>query len=1095
MYPVSSFRRLRAIVLLIAAGANNLIGADPPEIDLERRFVNTVRPFIESYCVGCHGVEKPKARFDMSGYSTVESVVRDHGHWELILEKLTEKEMPPEEADQHPAAEVRGEVVAWIQAMRRNEARKNAGDPGPALVRRLSTAEYDYTIRDLTGVDIRPTREFPVDPANEAGFDNSAESLSMSPALLKKYLAAARRVSEFLVLKPDGFTFAPHPVIADTDRDKYCVTRIIEFYNKQPTDYADYFMAAWRFRHRESLDRPTAPLADFAAEEGISPKYLAKIWSALTNSQEDIGPIAALQAMWMDLPGEDNSEDVRAGCARMRDFVVKLRARLVPEVENLSARPVHRGSQPLVLWKDRQFAANRKRYAGGALDIRWNFNPSSDETDDLGRNKTRNGKPYRGRPAPIRKTEVRAGDRKGIQTYGRIPLSSRLPVAPSKRKDGVIPAVTFNSVPLTAVRALAIPADKEGRELYEAAFERFSAIFPDAFFVSERARVYLDPEKEKGLEGRLLSAGFHSMTGYFRDDGPLCEMILDDKERRDLDRLWDEFEFISSVPIRMHTSFLWFERSDSRFMMSPEFHFARAEDKDSTSEAKLRQLAQVYLAKVRDNRVSDVAISAIEEHFRNVNANVRRVENARRLAEDYHLVALNSFAERAFRRPLSQTERYEISSFYRSLREVGNLDHAEAVLDSLVSILMSPFFCYRVDLADTTSSRTGGDDLVDQVGTGLKDTVEAVRTQYSNDTDPVSATPTNVLPLSDYALASRLSYFLWASMPDKELLEVAASRDLHRPEVLVSQAGRMLQDPRARGLAAEFGGNWLDFRRFEEHNAVDRERFSTFDDELRQSMFEEPIRFFMEIIQADRSVLDFLYADYTFVNTVLARHYKMPEKGKGSEEWGRRDDAKQYGRGGLLPMAVFLTKNAPGLRTSPVKRGYWVVRRLLGERIPPPPPNVPELPSDEGNLGDLTLREVLERHRQDKSCAGCHERFDALGLVFEGYGPIGERRKFDLGGRPVDTHAAFPGGGEGSGLEGLRKYLRDHRQQEFLDNLCRKTLAYGLGRNLMLSDESTVSDLNARLRTGGYRFSRLVESIVTSPQFLNKRIRNNFETN
>ena len=183
-------------------------------------------------------------------------------------------------------------------------------------------------------------------------------------------------------------------------------------------------------------------------------------------------------------------------------------------------------------------------------------------------------------------------------------------------------------------------------------------------------------------------------------------------------------------------------------------------------------------------------------------------------------------------------------------------------------------------------------------------------------------------------------------MPDDELLARAAAGDLHRPEVLAAQARRMLRDDRVRGLATEFAGNWLDFRRFEEHNSVDRERFPTFDDELRAAMFEEPIRFFIDLVRDDRPVLDFLDAGHTFVNPALARHYGMPDLGAaGPDDWVRVDDARRYGRGGLLPMAVFLTKNAPGLRTSPVKRGYWVVRRLLGEEIPPPRPRSPSCPT------------------------------------------------------------------------------------------------------------------------------------------------------
>ena len=186
-------------------------------------------------------------------------------------------------------------------------------------------------------------------------------------------------------------------------------------------------------------------------------------------------------------------------------------------------------------------------------------------------------------------------------------------------------------------------------------------------------------------------------------------------------------------------------------------------------------------------------------------------------------------------------------------------------------------------------------------------------------------------------------------------------------------------------------------------------------------------------------------------------------------------------------MGVFLTNNSPGLRTSPVKRGNWVVKRLLGEHIPAPPAAVPELPADEAKLGELTLRETLARHRADKSCAACHERFDSFGLVFEGYGPVGERREKDLGGRAVDSTAVFPGGGEGRGLPGLLEYVRERRQEDFLDNLCRKLLAYGLGRKLLPSDDLLVGTMRSKLHNSRYKFGFAVEAIVTSPQFLNRR--------
>jgi len=379
------------------------------------------------------------------------------------------------------------------------------------------------------------------------------------------------------------------------------------------------------------------------------------------------------------------------------------------------------------------------------------------------------------------------------------------------------------------------------------------------------------------------------------------------------------------------------------------------------------------------------------------------------------------------------------------VRRKEGLGHEEAIRDTIASVLVSPHFLYRIDLVDD--------------GAGPR-------------------------PLSDVDLASRLSYFLWSSMPDDELLAHAAAGNLHRPEVMAAQARRMLQDPRARALAVEFAGNWLDFRRFEELNSVDRQRFPSFDNELRQAMFEEPVRFFLDVVRTDRSVLDLLYARDTFVNAPLARHYGMPVPGEG---WVHVEDADRYQRGGLLPMAVFLTKNAPGLRTSPVKRGYWVVKRALGERIPPPPAQVPDLPNDERKMGEQTLREVLAKHREDPRCGGCHARFDSFGLAFEGYGPIGELRTKDLGGRPVDTRAAFPGGGTGAGVAGLREHIKAHRQDDFVDNLCRKLSSFALGRTLQLFDDPAIAGMREKLQASGHRFGSLIESIVTSPQFLTKR--------
>ena len=264
-------------------------------------------------------------------------------------------------------------------------------------------------------------------------------------------------------------------------------------------------------------------------------------------------------------------------------------------------------------------------------------------------------------------------------------------------------------------------------------------------------------------------------------------------------------------------------------------------------------------------------------------------------------------------------------------------------------------------------------------------------------------------------------------MPDAELLTHAAAGDLHKPEVLAAQTRRMLQDGRSprpgdrvrRQLARLPPLRGAQRRR---SRALPRVHQRAAAGDVRGA---DP---FLSSTSPSGIARCSTFSTATTRSSIRSwpRHYGMPEP-PAAGRWARVDDAQQYGRGGLLPMAVFLTKNAPGLRTSPVKRGYWVVRRLLGEQIPPPPPNVPELPKDEAKLGDLTLPQMLAQHRADKRCAVCHARFDSVGLVFEGFGPIGERRDEGPGGRPVQTARDVPRRRRrGSGLDGpARRIMRD----------------------------------------------------------------------
>ncbi len=304
------------------------------------------------------------------------------------------------------------------------------------------------------------------------------------------------------------------------------------------------------------------------------------------------------------------------------------------------------------------------------------------------------------------------------------------------------------------------------------------------------------------------------------------------------------------------------------------------------------------------------------------------------------LEALLDFAARAFRRPLRDDERDALASQYKAFRAKG-VSADEAFRGVLTRILVSPSFLFRIEHA------------------------------------PPGKKPG---PVSDYELATRLSYFLWSTLPDGELTHLAAEGKLHDREVVRQQAQRMLQDSRVRALAVEFGTQWIHVRDFAEFNEKNEKLFPTFDANLRSDIYEESVRFFQDLFQNDDPVTCLIDADFTYLNESLARHYGIT--GVTGPEWRKVEGVKKYGRGGVLALASVLSKEAGASRTSPILRGNWIVETLLGEKLPWPPPDVPKV-ADEQAAGELTMRQIIEKHTQTASCAVCHQRIDPFGFSLE----------------------------------------------------------------------------------------------------------------
>jgi hypothetical protein len=401
------------------------------------------------------------------------------------------------------------------------------------------------------------------------------------------------------------------------------------------------------------------------------------------------------------------------------------------------------------------------------------------------------------------------------------------------------------------------------------------------------------------------------------------------------------------------------------------------------------------------------------------------------------LQAALDFAARAWRRPLADDEMEELRGLYQHLR-LQQFPHDAALRMVLARILVAPVFLYRGEHA------TPGE---------------------------------KASPVSDWELATRLSYFLTSSAPDEELRGVAAGGRLHEPEVLLAQTRRLLRSAKIRRLATEFGCQWLHVRDLDTLDEKSERHFPAFAS-VRSSMLEETTRFFIDLFQNDRSVLSLLDADHTFVDAALAKHYSIPLQGDG---WQHVDGVRVLGRGGVLGMASTLAKQSGASRTSPILRGNWISEVVLGEKLPRPPQGVPVLP-EEAPQG-LTERQLIESHSTEPKCASCHQRIDPLGFALEGFDAIGRARQTDASGLTIDTRAKLLDGTEFTGLSGLRDYLVMTRRDDFLRQFCRKLLGYALGRSVQLSDKPLLDTMHRELVSHGFRVSTALELIVQSPQF------------
>ena len=406
---------------------------------------------------------------------------------------------------------------------------------------------------------------------------------------------------------------------------------------------------------------------------------------------------------------------------------------------------------------------------------------------------------------------------------------------------------------------------------------------------------------------------------------------------------------------------------------------------------------------------------------------------------------LQDFVTKAWRRPVTDDSLERLLKIVDQVLEEG-APYGEAIQVAVQAALTSPWFLYRWEL-----------DPVLQEGEGSR-------------------------PLDAYELASRLSYFLWSSMPDEQLFSLAEAGELTRPEVLRSEVKRMLDDPKSEALTRNFAGQWLQFRNLDSVTP-DPSLFPNFTPKLRDAMKKETELFFTTIMRENRPLTDFLEADFTFLNGPLARHYGVAGPQGDAFERVRLDATVP--RGGILTQASVLTLTSNPTRTSPVLRGKWILEQILGTPPPPPPPDVPELESDQKSVLRGSVRERMEQHRLKPECATCHEKMDPIGFAFEHFNAVGQWREAD-GGFPIDASGVLP---DGTRFDGARELVRQLKTRDtFVLCVIEKMLTFALGRGLEYYDKCTIDTIHQDLRDHNLAFQTLVESIVLSESFQQRQL-------
>lgn len=1039
-----------------------------------------MRRMVTEFCVDCHQTDHAEAGINLETLVANNNFASDFRRWRRVAHQLDQKLMPPESSDQQPTEGQRRQLFSMIGQQIAAAEQQHDGEPGNVIMRRLTSAEYGYAIRDLTGIEFDVERNFVSDAVGGAGFTNTGIVQFTQDSTLERYLEAARRIADHAVVGTGPLQFFQDP--GQTGFELSAINRILTIYRQhgfrtsageggEPFGLDKYpraFLAAWKYRYRNRLGHPHVTMRSLADDADIDERFAEYIYQTLTTDIPTF-PTSEIAKAWsrLPVPEDGNSTNLTAvneQCHGIAELLRSWQFRFGGNPDAKEEAPILRADR-FNVQQTQPFEMNINwpkgtRTAHLVISIESANGDGSPQAAIVWKNPQVQFRDYAKRladPEPLRdflttKTveQLNFGGQwfsdklqpTDFGTVGTKPLAFELPIPDGARSgrllvtaelDGkhgedCIVRCTIAQMEETdqgkSVSALLANPDSPTFPKWKNGVLEFARLLPQ---MSQREPAPSDrdpvPPPIDETYNNAERNFFHTRMKYFRDDEFLTRNILNDETRRQLDQAWADL----TGSFDFHNTWLQF-------------------------------LARKYGEELNDRRIVEIDADWLakfpEEGRRYVKSLKEDFDNSQAMfaaAEAGHVPDVIHFASKAWRRPLSEDEKISLREFYQSLRSESKLDHRSAICAVLARVLVSPKFLYRSERA----------------------------------TQKEGATSNVAVPLTQSELASRLGFLIWSSVPDDELRRAAAAGELSTPPQLSGQVRRMLQDRKSRRFATEFFGQWFGFYRFHQFQGIDEKQFPEFSKSLQQSMYDEAVEFFDFIVRQNRPLDEIILADYAFVNQELAQHYGLPVEldvsNRSSSEFQRVAAVGASHRGGLLRLGAVLATTSAPRRTSPVKRGDWILRRVLGSHVPPPPADAGSIAADEVAGDGLSIRGRLIAHRRDASCHNCHARFDAFGFALENYDPIGRWRTHYRDDKPVETSGSLRDGRTISGVNELHQFLRSELPR-FHETLAVRLLGYAFGRQEAVGDRMLITQLKQQMHDGD-GMAELMERIVSSRQF------------